>query len=113
MADALRELGARQWDPRKGELVERDLSGETLAGHNLWIFETRYGEIDLVYEPAGTRGFRDLVRDSVVLDISGLRVRVASLEDIIRSKKAAGRDKDRGQLPTLRRLLNRLTDEGA
>jgi hypothetical protein len=33
---------------------------------------------------------------------------VASLADIIRSKEAAGREKDRLALPRLRRLLDRL-----
>ena len=35
-------------------------------------------------------------------------VLVASLEDVIRSKAAAGREKDRLALPRLRRLLDRL-----
>lgn len=38
----------------------------------------------------------------------GVPVRVASLDDIIRSKEAADRDKDRLQLPMLRVLQQRL-----
>lgn len=34
--------------------------------------------------------------------IAGKQVRVASLDDIIRSKEAANREKDRAVLPTLR-----------
>jgi hypothetical protein len=33
---------------------------------------------------------------------------LAALADVIRSKEAAGRDKDRLVLPTLRRLIERL-----
>lgn len=112
LAAALTELGAKEWDPRKGELFERELSGEALAKDRLWIFETRHGELDVVFEPAGTAGYKDLARDSVELDVSGVGVRVASLADIIRSKEAAGRDKDKAQLPTLRRLLERLSERG-
>jgi hypothetical protein len=39
-------------------------------------------------------------------------VEVASLADIIRSKQAADREKDRAALPVLRRLLERLTEGG-
>jgi hypothetical protein len=39
-----------------------------------------------------------------------LRIRLAGLADIVRSKEAAGRDKDKdkAQLPLLRSLLERL-----
>jgi len=46
-----------------------------------------------------------LRRDALTLDVAGLTVVVASLGDIIRSKQAADRDKDRLTLPTLRELL--------
>jgi hypothetical protein len=39
-------------------------------------------------------------------------VRVAALEDIIRSKEAANRDKDRQALPTLRLLLEKARKQG-
>lgn len=39
------------------------------------------------------------------LTIIGAEVDVASLADVIRSKEAAGRDKDRLVLPVLRRIL--------
>ena len=112
LAAALVDLEAKEWDPRKGEFFDRVLNGEALASDGVRIFETRHGELDIVFEPAGTSGYRDLARDSVELDVSGTLVRVASLADIIRSKEAAGREKDAGQLPTLRRLLDRLNEEG-
>jgi hypothetical protein len=61
--------------------------------------------LDLVFEPAGTGGYRDLVKDAVDKEIDGLVVTVASLRDIARSKETLGREKDRAQLPTLRRLI--------
>jgi hypothetical protein len=41
-------------------------------------------------------------------DLDGLVVPVASLEDIVRSKTAANREKDRAALPTLRKLLDEI-----
>jgi predicted nucleotidyltransferase len=105
LADALRELGAKEWDPRKGELVEREWDADALQVDTIWILDTVYGRLDLVFEPGGTGGYKDLSRDAVHLEIDGLEVDVASLADIIRTKEFANRDKDRAQLPTLRRLL--------
>jgi hypothetical protein len=45
--------------------------------------------------------------DIVVLDVP---IRVAALADIIRSKEAADRDKDRVVLPLLRALVGRIRE---
>ena len=68
-------------------------------------FDTKYGFVDIIYRPAGTRGFRDLAKSTLPQDTGSAQVQVASLEDVIRSKQAAGRPRDLEQLPTLRRLL--------
>jgi hypothetical protein len=65
--------------------------------------------MDLTFAPAGTSGYTDLARDALHLKILGAEVEVASLADVIRSKEASNRDKDRLVLPVLRRPL----DEGA
>ncbi len=105
LAAALRALEAKEYDPRRGEVVDREWDEEMLAGDTTWILETAPGRLDLVFEPSGTRGYEDLARRAGDYDIGGVRVRVASLEDVIRSKEAANRPRDREQLPTLRRLL--------
>lgn len=67
---------------------------------------TAFGDLDMAFEPAGTRGYEELEPRSVRYDLGdGIVVPVAALEDIIRSKEAANRDKDRQTLPTLRLLL--------
>jgi hypothetical protein len=74
----------------------------------VWTLVTKHGDLDLVMEPAGTDGYRDLVRDSDPLTVArrpDLVVEVASLADVIRSKEASGREKDRAALPLLRRTL--------
>lgn len=108
LAAALGALNAQEWDPRKDEVIEREITAAMLETDSLWLLETDHGALDLVFEPAGTSGYDDLARDALQIEIDGLRVRVASLADIIRSKEAAGREQDRQQLPALRRLLERL-----
>jgi hypothetical protein len=73
---------------------------------------TRFGDLDLSFEPAGTGGYAELSARSVEYDLGeGLIVPVAALEDIIRSKEAANCEKDRQALPTLRLLLRRRRSE--
>ncbi|MGH2746736.1 MAG: hypothetical protein ACRDKB_02280 [Actinomycetota bacterium] len=107
---ALTELGAKEWDPRKDEFSEREFTAEFLRSDSLFMLVTDRGALDLVFEPAGTRGYKDLSRDAVTIEIDGLEVRVASIADVIRSKEAANRERDREQLPTLRRLMERLEE---
>jgi hypothetical protein len=79
------------------------------CGAATWNLVTDFGRMDLTFAPAGTSGYTDLARDAVHLKILGAEVDVASLADVIRSKEASNREKDRLVLPVLRRLL----DEGA
>jgi hypothetical protein len=59
-------------------------------------------------QPAGVGDFASWDADATEVVIIDLSVRVASLDDIVRSKEAAGRDKDKLQLPVLRALRDRL-----
>ena len=82
---------------------------ESLAAGRIWNLTTRYGDLDISLTPSGTRGYDDLRRDAVEVTVRGVPVLLASLADIVRSKDAAGRDKDRRALPVLRELLARET----
>jgi len=53
----------------------------------------------------GVRSFEGLRARSVAYVVAGIPVAVAALEDIIASKKAAGRDRDRAVLPVLEQTL--------
>jgi hypothetical protein len=79
---------------------------QMLAVAEMWKLTTRAGDLNLVFDPPGTRGYADLRRGAVELDLgSGAPVLVAALPDVIRSKEASNREKDRMQLPALRRTL--------
>ncbi len=81
----------------------------SLAGVMVWNLTTKFGDLDITTTPSGTEGFADLRRDAVSIRLRGVEVRVASLADIVRSKDAAGRNKDRIALPVLRELVAKET----
>jgi hypothetical protein len=82
-------------------------SAESLAGAKIWKLTTKYGDLDITFTPSGTQGYDDLHRDAIEVKLRGTKVLLASLADIVRSKGATGRDKDRRALPVLRELLAR------
>lgn len=110
LAAALEELDARIRVEGESGGLPFDRSPEMLAGSMILNLTTRHGDLDLTFEPAGTAGYRDLRRHAMEITVRGTAIPVASLADVIRSKEAAGREKDRLMLPTLRRLLDRLEE---
>src|SRR5204862_2911460 len=87
--------------------VPFDHSAESLARVRVWNLQTPLGDLDLTFQPSGTRGYDDLRRDVVTMRVRNVDVPVASLADVIRSKEAAGRARDRAVIPALRELLAR------
>ena len=102
---ALIDLEAKLGTAADPEGVPFPIDPTMLAAARSWTLVTRHGDLDLVFEPAGTGGYTDLIRDADTLRISidpEVHAPVASLADIIRSKEAAGRAKDQAVLPLLR-----------
>ena len=77
----------------------------------VWNLRTPHGDLDIWFVPAGTRGYADLRRDAREISFRGMHIVVASLADVVRSKEATGRDKDRRALPVLREILARRLHE--
>lgn len=73
---------------------------------------TDKGILDVMWRDETVGDFEAWDANAVDIDIGGTRLRVASVEDLIRSKERAGRDKDRAGLPFLREILKR-RDAGA
>jgi hypothetical protein len=105
LSAALDELNARVRVAGEPDGIPFDHSGESLARMQTWNLVTDRGNVDIVFVPSGTRGYDDLARDSQPMVIRSMKVPVSSLADVIRSKEAAGREKDRLVLPVLRRIL--------
>ena len=105
LSAALVELGARIRVVGEDDGVPFRHDAESLARVRIWNLVTDRGNLDITFEPSGTQGYEDLRRDAVSMRVRGVEVPVASLADVIRSKEAAGRQRDRAILPTLRHLL--------
>lgn len=106
---ALKELGA-ELRTADGP-VPAPLDGPFLRAMPFMVnLTTRHGDLDLTFEPAGPRrGFEDWDADASEVEIAdGLRIRVASLDAVIESKRAAGRQKDERALPHLESLRDEL-----
>jgi hypothetical protein len=113
LSDALRVMHARVVAPSEPLELRFEHDASSLEQGEVWNLVTDHGRLDISFQPSGTQGFADLARDAESLTILGNRVVVASLADIVRSKEAAGRDKDRLALPTLRRLLEEAERRGS
>jgi hypothetical protein len=108
LVPALQVLEARLRTAAEPDGVPLPFDPALLEAAPMWTLTTRFGDLDLVMSPAGTGGYQDLSRDAdelLVAESPQLMVKVASLADVIRSKEAAGREKDRAALPLLRRTL--------
>lgn len=106
LAEALRELDARIRTADEPAGVPFEPEADLIARSQILNLTTDAGDLDLSVVPAGTEGYRDLRRNAVDIDIRGIRVPVAALADVVRSKEAAGRPKDEAVLPMLRRMLH-------
>lgn len=70
---------------------------------------TKFGDVDISCRPAAcTGGYPDLLPHAVTFDIDGVTVLVASLNDIIASKRSADRPKDHATLPILEALRDEI-----
>ena len=108
LSTALTELDAHiraEGVPAEGVPFAHD--GESLGSVETWNLLTRFGAFDISFTPSGTTGYDDLRREAVEVSLRGTPVLLASLADIVRSKSAANRDKDRRALPVLREMLVR------
>jgi hypothetical protein len=107
LAAALNELEARLRlpDAAGGLEIPGGVTPELLSQLSVLTLVTTAGPLDISVTPDGTAGYPDLSRGSVDISYSGRHVPVASLEDVIRSKEAAGREKDLLVLPALRAHL--------
>lgn len=105
---AMREENLRRLDLAIGELNARRRDGKkdlAVVGVDVLELETDIGELKVIPEPAGTRGFDDLRRAASREYLgSGVRVAVASVGDLARMTAALGREQDEPALRMLHRV---------
>lgn len=110
LAAALRDLEARLRGTR--EEVPFILDARTLAAGDHFTFTTIAGNLDCLGTPTGTHGFEELAATATTVDLDGMPIAVASLDDLIRMKRAAGRPKDRIEVEVLGALREEIERRG-
>ena len=109
LAAALHEMDAQVLTPEGDVDASWPIDDQHLRLRETTFVTTRFGDLDVVINPAAANGYPDLARpsESFLLIIHGTEVRVANLERVIASKRASDRPKDRDALPRLEALLAR------
>lgn len=92
--------------------IEEDLpfvpDARTLRHAGVLTLTTREGDLDLLVDPAGSPGYAALRRRANVIELDGVTVRIASVEDLISMKRAAGRAQDQIDVESLEAARSRL-----
>jgi len=111
LAAALRSLDARLRVTGDPDGVPFDPHPHQLRQMSTLTLLTTYGPLDLCFEPAGFEsGYSSLRPGQVVVIVAGVSVPVASLGDVVTSKRSAGRPKDIVALPVLEARLRQRPD---
>jgi hypothetical protein len=108
LSAALADLDARLRSPDSPDGIPFDPHPQLLVSMAMLNLTTRCGDLDLAFAPAGIDGYQELLGASETYEVAGYRIRVAHLADIIRSKEAADRPKDRATLPILYALVEEI-----
>ena len=85
LAPALRDLKVK---------LQAVADARTLELGDHFTFTTVAGNLDCLGTPKGSAGYESLARTATKMDVGGVTILVAALEDLILMKRAAGRPKD-------------------
>lgn len=99
---ALRQLDARLRVEGEPDGIPFDPHPDSLRQVTTMTLITTNGPLDLCFQPAGfAHGYQSLTGNSVTIEVAAVEVPVASLADVVASKRTAGRPKDIVALPAL------------
>jgi hypothetical protein len=106
LARAVQVLGAVRRELPPG--VHAPLDARSLRAGDVFTLTTRHGDLDLLAHPDPGLDFETLAERSIEAELLGVPVMVASLDDLMAMKRAAGRPKDRIELEILGALREEL-----
>lgn len=112
LAAALLELDAKIYTEAVPEGLGFDCTAAMLTRADIWNLVTRAGRLDIAFQPSGTAGYQDLAAHAHRFEVFAAELQVARLEDIVRSKEAAGRPKDLQDALVMREMLRRSRGTG-
>ncbi|MSO79317.1 MAG: hypothetical protein EXQ79_06885 [Acidimicrobiia bacterium] len=105
---ALKDMDARLRTSTDPDGVPFDCTASFLSRMSVLNLVTDNGPLDLSFRPAASDGYEDLAVNARDIDIGGFVIKVAALDDVIRSKEMVGRGKDTAALPHLYALRDEL-----
>ncbi len=101
LASAFRELGARL-SGVDAHLLDVDVyDPATLASGANFTLETAAGGLDYFADVPGAAPYEELRERALLVELEGVRIPVAGLDDLIRMKTASGRDQDLSDIAAL------------
>ena len=109
LAGALKQLKARLRVSETDEGVNTPLDPKLLKRVSLLTLVTTHGPFDVLFTPLGSSTYEALKERSVELHRFGNTLHVASIEDLVAMKRAAGREKDAAHLTALLSHLRSLS----
>jgi len=109
LAAALDELEARPLgvDPGKVALPTADPDRLRIAAI-VPPLVTRHGEIHILNEPKGAAPYEEMRRRALTIELDGIEVAIVGVDDLIRMKRASGRQEDLDDI----RVLTALDQKG-
>jgi hypothetical protein len=91
LADALNELDAQ---PLNVGSVDLAIDAAMFPRATLWQFDTRHGAIDVLRDAPGAPAYEELRERALEIELDGIRLAVAGLDDLISMKRASARAVD-------------------
>ena len=86
------------------EVVPFVPDGRTLRVAELLTLETVQGSLDLLAAPPGAPAYVELKANAEQIELDGYTIHLASIDDMVAMKRAAGRPRDLGDIDALEEI---------
>jgi hypothetical protein len=107
LATALKKLEARVLNPGSEHLK---INAQMLPRATLWQLATRHGDIDVLHDAPGAAPFPQLRERALLITLDNHPIPIASRDDLIKMKRAAGRRIDLDDIAALTEIEHRAHD---
>jgi hypothetical protein len=106
LATALQNLEARVLNAGSEHLA---IDARMLPRATLWQLSTRHGDIDVLHDAPGAAPFPQLRERALLIELGDHSIPIASRDDLIKMKRAAGRPIDLADIAALTEPEHRTT----